>query len=133
MKSTSFLVLVAAALAIANPGWAKPNEPAPIGVAKYKGEDLPVFETRQVMPLSAENPRYPDEQAAQHTEGQATIVVVIDVEGKVIEADIKESKPVPAFGVAAQAAVRKWRWPKVTHHGQPTKYIVQQVVAFDIH
>ena len=133
MKITSLLLLIAVALTIANPGWAKPNEPVPIGVAKYKGEDLPVFETRQVMPLSAENPRYPDEQRDRGHEGQATIVVVIDVEGKVIEADIKESKPVPAFGVAAQAAVRKWRWPKVAHHGQPTKYIVQQVVAFDLH
>ncbi len=131
MKIKTYALLILSAGIFLGFAEAKPIDPVPVAMVQYKGEDIPVFEPRQVIPTSTENPHYPDDQRDKRVVGQAVIVVIVGVDGKVIEADIKESKPAPSFGVAAQAAVKKWRWPRVKHNGQPTKFIVQQVVMFE--
>ena len=132
MKAKIIVLLLLTGVGLGPLAWAKAIEPTPLTVVTYKGEEIPVYDVKDVRPKSFEQPRYPDEARDLRAEGQAIIVVVVDTSGKVIEADIKESKPTAAFGVAAQKAVRQWRYPKLTRNGQPTKFILQQVIMFEI-
>jgi TonB family protein len=60
------------------------------------------------------------------------LVVLVDEAGRPVEITVRESEPSPAFGEAASAAARRWRFQKVTHGGQPVRYLIFAPVVFRI-
>ena len=109
---------------------AKPVSPKPQSVIVIAGETVPVFNSKEVQPLRTVPPEYPQEERRKNSSGHAAITALVDVDGKVEGAEISQSTPTPAFGEAAKASVKKWRFPKVIWEGKPTKYVVQVPVVF---
>jgi len=105
--------------------------PAPLTTLNFRGEALPVFAPpRLIHPQKPTAPRYPRKELAASVNGQAVVCMLVGTDGKVSEASVISSQPTPAFGEAALAAVKSWRFDPLTQDGRPTKFIVQQTVYF---
>jgi len=76
-------------------------------------------------------PELPKDAEGRKVSGSALVGVLVDERGSPVEIEVLESKPIPACGESASAAVKKWRFPKLKKEGRPTKYIVRVPVIFE--
>ncbi len=130
MKLRSYLLL---GLSIVLTGQAKtvPPAPAPLKIVEVRGEQVPVYATLEGLGTpKTVMPEYPRDAKGQRVSGSALIGVLVDEKGNPLEVGVMESQPIPACGVNACAAVKKWRFPKVQREGKPTKYMVTVPVVF---
>lgn len=121
------LVLVASVSAIAA------AELTPAEVLVIDGREIPVYDATQVRPVREPvGPEYPPKERKKGISGHALLLAVVDVDGRVEKVVVKETAGSDAFGPAAAKAVKKWRYPKLTHKGQPTNYVVKQTMVFNL-
>jgi TonB family protein len=74
-------------------------------------------------------PVFPTELAGQYREGVATVEFLVDAEGRVrIPAVTSASHP--AFGAAALASAREWRFPPPQHQRRSVQVITERTVRF---
>ncbi len=111
---------------------AKAAEPTPETWVKIKDENVPVYTARELPPRRTSPPAYPKEEKAKKISGEAVIYVLVDTNGKPVEATVKQSQPVPSFGEAAKKAVLEWRFQQVKKDGKPIHYLLQMPVVFSI-
>ncbi|HUG13225.1 MAG TPA: TonB family protein [Opitutaceae bacterium] len=76
-------------------------------------------------------PNYPDELWKTGVEGQAVVQATISETGAVDKAEIVSADN-PAFGEAALAAVKQWKFKPATQDGNPVSSNVQLPVVFSI-
>lgn len=109
----------------------KAAEPVPVAIAKFNGEELPVYEFGKLpSPSRSLYVRYPDDVGFRGIPGKAAILAVVDEEGHVVSTKIIESSPRPEFGRQANKAVMYYRFRKVTRGGKPTRFVVVVPVLF---
>jgi len=65
-------------------------------------------------------PEYPDSLRKAKIKGQAVVTVRVSARGRPLEPTVKEATD-PAFGEAALAAVRLWRFLPVVRNGRPVE------------
>lgn len=73
---------------------------------------------------------YPDEAFAAGIQGTVVIELVVDEEGRVSHAEVRES--IPALDAAALAAVRGWRFTPAKLAGKPVASTASVPVTFTI-
>jgi protein TonB len=73
---------------------------------------------------------YPQAAFEQRVTGTVRVEFVVDEEGRVAHAEVRES--IPAFDAAALAAVREWRFSPATLAGKPIATMASAPVAFTI-
>lgn len=78
--------------------------------------------------IEGKQPTYPEDLKKQGTMGEARILAQIDAQGAVIEASVKSATH-EAFGTAALAAVKAWRFKPATEDGRP----VASTVTIPLH
>jgi protein TonB len=76
-------------------------------------------------------PTYPMQLRREGIDGQANVTFVVNESGRVITAKV-ESLTHREFGVAAEKAVRKWRFNPGTRNGRPVKFKMTVPVVFSI-
>ena len=64
---------------------------------------------------------YPESAQERGLEGQVSVLVTIDEQGKVIAARIDKSRVESELEEAALAAARKWTFTPATRYGQPVR------------
>lgn len=75
-------------------------------------------------------PEYPPRARAMQIEGQVTLEVVLDRDGRV-EETVRVLRSVPALDAAAIAAVRRWRFrPARGRDGRPVRVVMEVPVRF---
>ncbi|MCF3652520.1 energy transducer TonB [Synoicihabitans lomoniglobus] len=133
MKSlfrSSLLVLALLSLPVTI-ATAKPRPaPEPDAVVTINDVRYPVFTTESLKPLKTKRPIYPKEARRDEVQGNALVVVLVDPAGMPREVSLKLSEPTPAFGEAALAAVKQWKFRPYVWNGEPAAYIIQVPVAF---
>ncbi len=82
------------------------------------------------LPLKTPPPDYPVELRRQGISGLVAVVIVIDEDGKVIEAEVSKSSD-PGFEESALAAVRKWRFKPAKVEGAAVKVRVTLPMKFN--
>ena len=106
--------------------------PAPARFVEIRGERLPMYESlKGIGDPSTVKPEFPRDAEGRRVSGTAIVGVLVDEKGAPLEIEVVESKPVPACGENAAAAVKKWRFPKLKTEGRATKYIVRVPFVFD--
>ena len=75
-------------------------------------------------------PVYPAYALALDTRGTVIVDLVVGVDGRVIDATIRQS--VPALDQAALKAVRQWEFTPARRNGEPIAVIVTAIVSFAI-
>jgi protein TonB len=76
-------------------------------------------------------PDYPAQARAAHVEGQVTLEVILDRDGRVEPASIRVTRSVPMLDAAATAAVRQWRFrPARGRDGAPVRVLMEIPVRF---
>ena len=106
--------------------------PEPLKIVNFRGEQLPLYAApKAVDPVSfpKKQPVFPTDRKGRPVNGYAVVTLVIDTEGKVIEAEAIESKPDAAFGKQAVKIYQQYTYPKITRDGTPTKYINQLIMG----
>lgn len=124
--------LVSLSLLFALPFSAAASEPAPIAKIKFRGEELPLYSSKDLPALKTVKPVYPAAERDNKVQGFAEIVALVGPDGKVKETVVRSSSPVPSFGQAAQESVAKWRFPIVKRNGEAASYLVTTPVVFSI-
>jgi protein TonB len=76
-------------------------------------------------------PNYPDELWKTGVEGQAVVQATINVTGDVEKAEVVSADN-PAFGEAALAAVKQWKFKPASKDGEPVATDVKLPVVFSI-
>lgn len=104
----------------------------PSSVVMLRGQAVPIFTEAHISPLRTIAPKYPPAQKVKGVQGETQIAVIIGVDGKVEEAQVKESKPDPEFGVASLKCVKGWRFPTMNYQGKPSRYIVVIPIIYSI-
>jgi TonB family protein len=124
-----FLVSAVGATAADQPAVA----PTPAEVLVVDGREIPVYDAKQVRPIREPvGPEYPPKERKKRVSGHALLLAVVDLDGRVEKVIVKDTAGSDAFGPAAAKAVKKWRYPKLTHKGQPTTYVVKQTMVFQL-
>jgi TonB family protein len=104
----------------------KPEEIA-AARAKTEGYLLRAHPDSPIALVTGVKPIYPDELKAKNLAGSATLHCRVDRDGNVAAANVVSATD-PAFGRAAVAAVRQWKFaPAVSNH-----HYVEQVVEFPV-
>ncbi len=105
-----------------------PPPPPPIKVR----EDTPIFLAWETAPkiIEAPAPAYPDSARQAGLEGKVVLVIVVDEQGRVIEARVFRAEPPGVFEQAALEAVRKWRFEPALQRDKPIKVRLAQEVVF---
>lgn len=76
-------------------------------------------------------PVYPPKFLRSEITGQAIIVFIVDVEGKVVRPAV-ESATNPEFAASAIAAVSSWEFQPATLRGKPVELQVRQIFPFQL-
>jgi len=107
---------------------APPPPPPPIKVR----EDTPIFLAWETAPkiIEAPAPAYPDSARKAGLEGKVVLVIVVDEQGRVIEARVFRAEPPGVFEQAALEAVREWRFEPALQRDKPIKVRLAQEVVF---
>jgi len=128
MKKLIPLVLFTVAGAIAS---AADSALAPLSTVNYRGTVLPVFAGPQTpSPQKWVEPLYPGWARQAQLEGEVTLTLLVDAEGKVAEVEVLSSQPLASFGKEARVAALQWEYPPLIRNGQATPFIVQQSLSF---
>jgi TonB family protein len=75
-------------------------------------------------------PVYPDSARKAGIEGKVVLQVVIDQEGRVVDAEVLVSDPPGLFDESAMNSIRRWVYTPATRDGRPIKVRVGQVMEF---
>jgi TonB family protein len=94
--------------------------------------DTPIFLAWETAPkiIEAPAPVYPDSARQAGLEGKVVLVIVVDEQGRVIEAKVFRAEPPGVFEQAALEAVRKWRFEPALQRSKPIKVRMAQEVVF---
>lgn len=76
-------------------------------------------------------PLYPPELRRVGVDGEAVIAFVVGTHGRVVSVEIEQATD-PAFGEAAAAAVRKWRFEPGKRHGAPVSFRMSIPIRFSV-
>ncbi|HEY8994369.1 MAG TPA: energy transducer TonB [Lacunisphaera sp.] len=74
-------------------------------------------------------PEFPKELSGRIREGMATVEFVVDAEGRVRVPAVTSASH-PAFGAAALASVRAWRFAPPQHQGRSVQIMTERTVRF---
>jgi protein TonB len=108
--------------------WALAHVGRGVAAADGKLQPTPLDEpARLVQPSKL---AYPEEAFAQGIQGTVVVELVVDEEGRVAHAEVRES--VPALDAAALASVRGWRFTPARLAGEPIVSTASAPVAFTI-
>jgi protein TonB len=86
---------------------------------------------RPPRPLRQTKPRYPQDAFVKKVEGTVLVEFVIDAEGRVAAARVRQS--VPLLDAAALEAVREWIFTPAFKHGVPVASAALAPVVFRIY
>jgi TonB family protein len=103
-----------------------PVQACPI-IVDLTGEGPPVHEPISSKPAA----RYPSSMLRAEREGVARLLVLLGLDGSVLEAGVLKSSH-PDFGQAALAAVQKWRWAPYESDGKPACVRTEVEVRFKL-
>jgi TonB family protein len=97
-----------------------------------KPGEPPIFMAWETAPILIEalDPVYPDSARRAGLEGMVILQIVIDAQGKVIDARVVLAQPPGVFEEAALEAVRKWRFEPALQREKPIKVQMAQTVMF---
>ena len=90
-----------------------------------------VAEKTSPQPLDIVRPEYPEDLKAQMVEGEAVVTLTINEEGVPEDCVLKEASH-EAFGEAAMAAVKQWRFKPATEDGEAVSVRVNLPVRFNM-
>jgi protein TonB len=105
---------------------ATPARPAEDAEAKWWSEREVDFPARPLAPIA---PEYPAEARAQGLEGDATLLVYVRADGKVVGTKPVATTP-RAFAVAAASAIRATPFGPATRRREPVNSTVTILVRF---
>jgi TonB family protein len=113
-------------------------EPPPIIIREMappqiqKPGETPIFMAWENAPILIEalDPVYPDSARQAGLEGMVMLQIVIDEQGKVVDAEVVLAQPPGVFEKAALEAVRKWRFKPALQREKPVKVQMAQTVMF---
>jgi len=97
---------------VAVPGPPTPAPPAPAPAVESVGD----LSSKMI---SATPPRYPIESRRKHEQGVVSLMVVLSVEGTVVDISVAKSSGFERLDRAALSAVRTWRWSPTRRGGVP--------------
>ena len=100
------------------------------GVATADGKLQPTPSDEPARLVQTSKLVYPEEAFAKGIQGTVVVELVVDQEGRVAHAEVRES--VPALDTAALAAVRGWRFTPARLAGKPIASTASAPVAFTI-
>lgn len=76
-------------------------------------------------------PAYPESLRASGAHGETVIAFVIDVDGHVVDVDVRSATH-PEFSEAAMKALKSWRFRPATLNGQPVRRSAVQQFPFNV-
>lgn len=76
-------------------------------------------------------PAYPESLRASRADGKAVIAFVIDVDGGVVDMDVRSATH-PEFSDVAMEALKSWRFRPATLKGQPVRRSAMQEFPFHV-
>jgi TonB family protein len=76
-------------------------------------------------------PAYPESLRASRVNGDAVIVFVIDVDGSVVDMEVRSATH-PEFSEVAMKALKSWRFRPATLNGQPVRRSAVQQFPFNV-
>ena len=125
-------LLAACFLSVAGPSWAEtPSQPArhqQAVRAKAEALGLPIEIDEPAKAVKQGQPKYPREAYSKCLEGTVLVMLVIDSEGSVAEAEVLESQP--GLDDAAIKCVKDWRFRPAKKAGQPVGVVGVVPVTF---
>jgi periplasmic protein TonB len=86
---------------------------------------------RPPRPIHMTRPRYPQEAFVKKVEGTVHLEIVIDAEGRVVDARVVGS--IPLLDAAALFTVKEWRFLPATRDGRPVPARASAPITFRIH
>jgi protein TonB len=86
---------------------------------------------RPPSPVRLSKPRYPQEAFVKRIEGTVELEILIDAQGRVVEARV--TKSIPLLDAAAIETVHEWRFSPAIKNGQPVAALARAPVTFRIH
>ncbi len=84
---------------------------------------------RPPRPIEVATPMYPAHLQSRHVTGRVTLLVWVDEQGRVTEAEIETSTH-PDFAGPALAAVQRWKFQPAFENGKPTKTKLRLPIRF---
>ncbi|ODS56440.1 MAG: hypothetical protein ABS36_08635 [Acidobacteria bacterium SCN 69-37] len=91
----------------------------------------PYGETREAKLIFGPSPSYPPLARQARIAGVVSVDLVVDEEGRVVDAKANRSAN-PILGAAAVAAVSEWRYLPALRHGQPVPVRLTTTIAFKL-
>lgn len=76
-------------------------------------------------------PRYPPTLKTSGTQGSATLLIIVDRHGRVIQAEVEHTTH-PEFGRSSYAAVLRWRFEPGLKDGKPVSFRVRLPFDFNL-
>lgn len=111
-----------------------PRRPPPPPPPGAKGQESPIFLAYEKPPrlVHMEQPTYPEVAREAGIEGRVVLSLVVDEEGRVIDAEVIVAQPPDVFEEAALEAVKQWRYEPAHQKGEPVKVRVGQSIEFSL-
>lgn len=101
-----------------------------VGGAKAEAK---IYDPKELEKLPAAKfrspPMYPDAERMAGKEGKALVEFVVDAAGEVVEAKVVEATT-EAFGLSAEAALKKWKFDPGQKKGVPVGVRMRQPITF---
>lgn len=85
-----------------------------------------------IIPIARIAPQYPRQAARDGIEGYVVLEIVVNPDGTVRSADVKEAKPRGLFDAAAVRAVMSWKFKPKVVNGQPVAQRGVQKIQFSL-
>ena len=110
-----------------------PPPPPPPGAVRER-TDSPIFLAWEEPPevIRKVMPEYPREALRDNIEGRVILMIVIDVEGNVIEVRVVRSIPPKIFDDAAIEAMSQWKFKPAQQNGVPIKVRLAYPIEFSL-
>lgn len=105
-------------------------EPATDGPAQSPAAEGQVVEASPLSTTPA--PKYPVEAARQGIGGEVVLLVTVDTDGSVRDAQVEKSTPPGVFDAATLEAARLWRFTPLLREGKPVQGQVRVPVTFEL-
>jgi len=80
--------------------------------------------------LEAAPPRYPEEAARAHINGEVVLLLDVDATGAVTAVEVERAQPAGVFEEASLAAARQWRFRPAMLDGQPAAARLRLPISF---
>lgn len=103
----------------------------PPTIAGVKPVAEPYGETRDARLIFGPGPAYPPLARQARVSGAVSVELLVDEEGRVIEAEA-DRRANPILAAAAVAAVREWRYTPALNRGQPVRARITATISFKL-